>query len=125
MKILSLTILFFTALTITAQTSAIPELRLNDISNGDEVEPEQLKDAEQLLFYNNDGSVNTTFAILGGVIIVSGVPGAGLIKQNGILDRKSLSLLKESSGKRVAMEIDYLDDKGAKRKGFLKFRVQY
>ena len=67
---------------------------------------------------------NVNYNVIGGTVIVAGVPGAGNIQSNGSLDGKAMSMMKQSKGKNVAMEVKYKGPDGITRIGSLSFKVK-
>ncbi|UKN03285.1 hypothetical protein K6119_07130 [Paracrocinitomix mangrovi] len=64
------------------------------------------------------------YTVMGGTVIVAGVPGAGNIERGGALDGKAKSMMNQSKGKNVAMEVKYKGPDGITRIGALAFKVK-
>ena len=67
---------------------------------------------------------NVNYTVKDGLVIVAGVPGAGGIGSGGTLDGKAVSMMKQSKGKNVAMEVRYAGPDGITRIGSLSFKVK-
>ena len=67
---------------------------------------------------------NVKYNVTGGTVIVAGVPGAGSISSGGTFDGKSQSLLKQSAGKTVILEVKYKGPDGIGRIGSMTFKVK-
>lgn len=102
------------------------ELQLGSIKNGDEVAYVVAK-SQTRVNMAPDPSVMLTglkYQIISGTLVVSNIPGQpGQISAGGALDPRSVQLLKQSSGKKVTIELKYRDDSGITRVGQMSFTV--
>ncbi|MBK6527015.1 MAG: hypothetical protein IPG07_16580 [Crocinitomicaceae bacterium] len=65
-----------------------------------------------------------TYSVLGGSLYVSGIPGEGKVNSGGSFDDKAKSLLNQSKGKTVMIEVKYKGPDGISRIGATSFKVQ-
>ncbi|MBK6951754.1 MAG: hypothetical protein IPO32_04225 [Crocinitomicaceae bacterium] len=65
-----------------------------------------------------------TYSVLGGSLYVSGIPGEGKVNSGGAFDDKAKSLLNQSKGKTVMIEVKYKGPDGISRIGATSFKVQ-
>ena len=55
---------------------------------------------------------NLKYSITGGKVYVSGIPGSGSIDSNGNFDTAAKSLIKQSQGRTISIEVNYKDQSG-------------
>ena len=67
---------------------------------------------------------NVRYEILSGELTVSNVPGVGSIGSGGAIEESSKRLLNQSRGQTVTIQVEYRDQAGSKKSGFMKFKVQ-
>ncbi|UKN00163.1 hypothetical protein K6119_10495 [Paracrocinitomix mangrovi] len=108
---------------IASSQKDTPKVMLGGAGNQDTVSLAQIVDAEKIQFVNADGSVNSTYKIDGGTLIVASVAGAGRIVKDGLLDNKAKSMLKLTPGHSVVFEFRYTNDENISRIGNVKFYV--
>ena len=66
---------------------------------------------------------NVSYSVSGGSLFVSGIPGEGKINSGGTFDSKAQSLLNQSKGKTVILEVSYKGPDGIGRIGSMTFKV--
>lgn len=64
-----------------------------------------------------------TYTVQGGSLFVSGIPGEGKVNSGGTFDDKAKSLLNQSKGKTVIIEVKYKGPDGIGRIGTTSFKV--
>lgn len=95
----------------TVRSMPKPEIFLGGISNGQNPSRSAVV-AQQKVFLRYDSSVLLTgvrFDIKAGVVTVDGVTKKGKVLSGGRLDENAISILRQSSGKRVTITCDYSD----------------
>jgi hypothetical protein len=66
---------------------------------------------------------NVKYTVSGGSLFVSGIPGEGKVNSGGTFDDKAKSLLNQSKGKTVIVEVKYKGPDGIGRIGSMTFKV--
>ena len=67
---------------------------------------------------------NVTYAIIDGTLRVGELPGQGTISSNGDLDQRAKTLMAQSAGKSVIIEVKYRDKAGITKIETLSFKVR-
>ncbi|MBK9193188.1 MAG: hypothetical protein IPM77_17750 [Crocinitomicaceae bacterium] len=67
---------------------------------------------------------NVTYAIIDGTLRVGELPGQGTISSNGDLDQRAKTLMAQSAGKSVVIEVKYRDKAGITKIETLSFKVR-
>ena len=85
--------------------------------SGEDVPYQALRDMNKITMAIDPSSPITTatYTILGGEVYVGGQPGVGIINRGGTLDRTAKTMLGQSRGKKIMIEIRYKGPGGSER----------
>ena len=97
---------------------------LGTYRNGDTAMIDKVQSMDQIQFKFKDGTIDTDYQILKGTVIVSSIPGISSIYPGGIFTEEAKSMISNSQGATITIEIKYADVAGVKRIRTFEVAVQ-